>query len=93
MAKTFEPPKPRMPGHVADDFVSKGRPHSIHDEAPTPREPAPAARESYVVTTFRISQAQAHALRVAALELQRTKGGKADASEVLRGILEEWMRR
>lgn len=42
-------------------------------------------------TTFRITHAQSVALRQAALDRSARDGGKADASAVLRDILEEWL--
>jgi hypothetical protein len=49
-------------------------------------------RERLVVTNVRITNAQWLALKQEALDLTRARGGgKADASEVLRGILDDWL--
>jgi len=53
-------------------------------------EEAPSARD-FAVTTVRLTRAQHSALRKAALELAETQGGKADASAVLRLLLDEWL--
>lgn len=53
-----------------------------------PKEEPPT---KFAVTTFRLKPDQWEALRLAALEQAKVKGGKADASEVLRGILDHWM--
>ena len=65
---------------------------------PTPlpllKEEAPKEEEApvkFAVTTFRVKPEQWEALRMAAIEQAKVKGGKADASEVLRGILDNWM--
>jgi hypothetical protein len=42
-------------------------------------------------TTFRITHAQSVALRQAALDKSANEGGKADASAVLRDILDGWL--
>lgn len=56
--------------------------------------PEPAAAPRYIVTTVRLTPAQWHALRTAALERSAARGGgKPDASEVLREVLDEWMAR
>lgn len=60
------------------------------------RKAAPVVEQAprFAVTTFRIRADQMHALRLAALDLAAQRGaGKADASEVLRNILDEWMAR
>lgn len=54
----------------------------------SPVEAAPR----WVVTTIRITPAHWKALRVAALERSMARGGgKADASEVLREVLDGWI--
>lgn len=63
------------------------------------REAAPAEAEAqpgqrFMVTTIRIRSDQWNALRQAALEQAAQRGhGKADASEVLRSVLDAWMKR
>jgi hypothetical protein len=52
-----------------------------------------AEASTFVVTTVRLGRAQWNALRKAALERALAKGGKADASAVLRELVDEWMRR
>ena len=48
--------------------------------------------EPNTTTTFRITKAQHRALRVAALDLaDRKVGGRPDASEVLRLVLNDWI--
>jgi hypothetical protein len=66
--------------------------------APEVRTPPPAddgsalAKSPFMTTTFRIQPEQAKALRLAAVQLQAEReGGKADASEVLRRILNAWI--
>jgi hypothetical protein len=67
------------PPPAADRFVGQGA--------------RPADGDELVTTTVRIGRSQAAALRRVALEVQERRGtGKADASEVLRGILAAWMR-
>lgn len=89
-------------GHDALRAAFGGEAATTEDAPPKPRaKPAPK-REALVVepvarfavTTFRIRPDQMHALRLAALDLAAQRGaGKADASEVLRQILDEWMAR
>lgn len=57
-----------------------------------PAPPAAEASPRWMVTTIRIRAEHWQALRLAALERATSRGaGKADASEVLREVLDEWM--
>lgn len=69
--------------------------------SPAPSRPAKAAppAEPMFTTTIRITFAQAEALKSEAMRLQRKRAeaggalvGKADVSEVVRGLLDGWMR-
>ena len=53
--------------------------------------PAPQRAKQMTVTTMRITTEQHNELRLAALELASEKGGRADASEVLRNLLDDWL--
>jgi hypothetical protein len=56
--------------------------------------PAPAPAEAsarWAVTTVRLRADQWSALRRAALERAEAQGGKADASAVLRDVLDAWI--
>lgn len=78
-----KPSRTALPPEAAQSF----------EAGPQEVEPAPKPRASeaeLTVTTFRITRAQHQALRQAALEVAAEQGGKADASAVLRALLEQW---
>lgn len=56
---------------------------------PGPVERQPGA--SYLVTTVRLRNDQWHALRMAAQDRALKEGGKADASQILRDLIDQWM--
>ena len=69
---------------------------SRQEAAPAPTPPVAAAAVEpaprYMVTTIRLRPEHLEALRVAAIKRATTRGaGKADASEVLREVLDRWM--
>ena len=60
--------------------------------APVAPAPVDVLAQRWVVTTIRIEQKHWQALRMAAVERATARGtGKADASEVLREVLNDWM--
>jgi hypothetical protein len=63
------------------------------EQPPARPAPVPAGPARFVVTTVRIEAEQWGALRQAALERATAQGGKADASAVLREVLDAWMRK
>jgi hypothetical protein len=57
------------------------------------KEKAHDPGEDIVVTTYRLKRKHMEALRDEAVALwKERRSGKADASEVLRNILDEWMK-
>ena len=75
--------KVKAPRQEASPRVSQAPPAVAAAVEPAPR---------YMVTTIRLRPEHLEALRVAAIKRATTRGaGKADASEVLREILDGWM--
>lgn len=54
---------------------------------------APSSRSEFAVTTVRLRADQWTALREVALRRASAMGGKPDASQLLREIVDDWMKR
>jgi hypothetical protein len=59
----------------------------------TVRSEDPPPYGAFIVTTVRLRRDQWNALRQAAQERALAEGGKADASAVLRELIDAWIRR
>jgi hypothetical protein len=86
-----------MPRKPAGKKPGRSAPSGARDMADRAYDPAlapaPPPRAEFAVTTVRLRADQWHTLRELALKRAVAMGGKPDASQILREIIDDWIQR
>jgi len=82
-----------MPRKPTGKKPARPAPSAARDMADRAYESAPPPRAEFAVTTVRLRADQWKTLRELALKRAVAMGGKPDASQILREIIDDWMQR